>query len=103
MKEEEAQLEFKEEPDIEFKTEDDLEKITSEIEKIEITNLKADAILQKLKNIKFTKLEILSLNDVGITSLEFLNNEYFKTLIVLEIKKTKITSLDGLNKASLAQ
>ena len=70
MKEEEKELDFHEEEDIEFKSEDDLEKIKPEIEKIEIINLKADSILKKLESVKFTKLETLSLTEVGIRLLK---------------------------------
>ena len=79
------ELEFIEQPEIEIKTEEDLDKITKDIEKIEINDkLNEETVLNKLKNTPFTKLEILSLNNLELTSLDFLNNECFKTLIVLE-------------------
>ena len=101
------ELEFNDQTEIKIEKEDVLKNIDKDSEKIEIDNindaLKVQTVLEKLKKTAFTKLELLSINNLNIDSLEFLNNECFKSLIVLEIKHTKITSLDKLNEAPLAE
>ena len=87
IKIDEKELDFIEQPELEIKSEEDLEKIKEDNEKIEINNkLNPEKVLDKLTKTKFTKLEYLSLSNIVLTSLNFLNNESFKTLIMLHSK-----------------
>ena len=66
-------LEIKEEPQVEIKTEEDLERINVNSDKLEINDLKSEKIFEKLKNLTFPKLQILSLNGIGIKSVKLLS------------------------------
>ena len=92
-------LEIKEEPQVEIKTEEDLERINVNSDKLEINDLKSEKIFQKLKNLTFPKLQILSLNGVGIKSLEFTINPNFKSMVILELKNNEIESLNKISEA----
>lgn len=87
------------EPQIKIKTEEDLEHINVKSERLEICDLKSAKIMEKLRTLQFIKLEILTLNDIGIKSIEFLNNDNFKSLAILELKNNEIESLDKISEA----
>ena len=72
------EFEFNDQDEIKIEVDDDLKNIEKNSEKIEIDNLNKKLntkdVLEKLTNIGFTKLELLSLNNLEINSLDFLNN-----------------------------
>lgn len=89
---------FDEEPIKEINTEGDLAEIKGSWDRLEINKLKFQIIFEKISKIKFDKLEVLSINEAEIKSLDFLTNDNFKSLIILELKGNKLCSLDQINK-----
>ena len=61
------------EPQIAIKKEEDLDHINVKSERLDIYELKSAKIMEKLRTLQFVKLEILTLNGIGIKSIEFLN------------------------------
>jgi Leucine-rich repeat (LRR) protein len=89
---------MEEDPVITISKEEDLVQIKENWDRLEIEEINISKILEKLNNIKFNKLEVLSINKAGIKNLDFLINENFKSLIILELKENNITSLDQISK-----